>query len=67
MAVAGIVLTVTLGHQAEVVEAVKNLPGVAEVQAVRTGVLWVCENEQCLEHHKKWMQKSGRTCVMQIV
>ena len=33
----------------------------------RTGVLWVCENEQCLEHHKKWMQKSGRTCVMQIV
>ena len=34
MAVAGIVLTVTLGHQAEVVEAVKKLPGVAEVQAV---------------------------------
>ena len=34
MAVAGIVLTVTLGHQAEVVEAVKNHPGVAEVQAV---------------------------------
>lgn len=33
----------------------------------KTGVLWVCENEQCLEHHKKWMEKSGRTCVMQIV
>ena len=33
----------------------------------KTGVLWVCENEQCLSHHKKWMEKSGRTCVMQIV
>ena len=33
----------------------------------RTGVLWVCENEDCLNHHKGWMQKSGRTCVMQIV
>ena len=33
----------------------------------KTGILWVCENEQCLSHHKKWMEKSGRTCVMQIV
>ena len=33
----------------------------------KTGVLWVCENEQCLNHHKEWMGKSGRTCVMQIV
>jgi predicted metal-dependent peptidase len=33
----------------------------------KTGILWVCENESCLNHHKKWMEKSGRTCVMQIV
>ena len=32
----------------------------------KTGILWVCENEACLEHHKSWMEKSGRTCVMQI-
>ena len=34
MAVAGIVLTVTLGHQSEVAEALKSVPGVTEVQAV---------------------------------
>ena len=32
----------------------------------KTGLLWVCENQSCLDHHKKWMEKSGRTCVMQI-
>ena len=31
-----------------------------------TGILWVCENESCLKQHKKWMEKTGRTCVMQI-
>lgn len=31
-----------------------------------TGILWVCENEDCLNHNKEWMEKSGRTCVMQI-
>lgn len=31
-----------------------------------TGILWVCENESCMKQHKKWMEKSGRTCVMQI-
>ena len=35
-------------------------------EGFRTGILWVCENENCLEHHKHWMEKSGRTCVMQI-
>ena len=30
-------------------------------------ILWVCENESCLEHHREWMEKSGRTCIMQIV
>lgn len=33
----------------------------------KTGILWVCENGSCLSHHKHWMEKSGRTCVMQIV
>ena len=33
----------------------------------KTGILWVCENESCLSHHKHWMEKSGRTCIMQIV
>ena len=33
----------------------------------KTGILWVCENEHCLSHHKQWMEKYGRTCVMQIV
>ena len=36
-------------------------------EGFKTGILWVCENEESLEHHKKWMEKSGRTCVMQIV
>lgn len=36
-------------------------------EGFKTGILWVCENESCLEHHKRWMEKSGRTCVMQIV
>ena len=35
-------------------------------EGFKTGILWVCENEDCLNHHKHWMEKSGRTCVMQI-
>lgn len=35
-------------------------------EGFKTGILWVCENEDCLNHHKRWMEKSGRTCVMQI-
>ena len=33
-------------------------------QGFKTGLLWVCENESCLQAHKNWMEKSGRTCVM---
>ena len=36
-------------------------------EGFRTDILWVCEDESCLEQHKSWMEKSGRTCVMQIV
>lgn len=36
-------------------------------EGFKTGILWVCEDENCLEQHKEWMEKSGRTCVMQIV
>lgn len=36
-------------------------------QGFKTGILWVCENESCLKQHKKWMEKTGRTCVMQII
>jgi predicted metal-dependent peptidase len=36
-------------------------------EGFKTNILWVCEDESCLEQHKNWMQKSGRTCVMQIV
>ena len=32
----------------------------------RSGILWVCESEACLKQHKSWMEKTGRTCVMQI-
>jgi predicted metal-dependent peptidase len=39
-------------------------PRIPEV--FKTRILWVCENEDCLEQHKSWMEKSGRTCVMQI-
>ena len=35
-------------------------------EGFKTGLLWVCENQSCLDHHKHWMEKSGRTCVMQI-
>ena len=33
----------------------------------KTGILWVCENESCLNRHRKWMEKYGRACVMQTV
>ena len=33
----------------------------------KANILWVCENESCLEEHRHWMEMSGRTCVMQIV
>ena len=36
-------------------------------EGFKTSILWVCENEASLEQHKHWMQKSGRTCVMQII
>ena len=36
-------------------------------EGFRTDILWVCEDESCLEQHKSWMEKSGRTCVMQII
>lgn len=36
-------------------------------EGFKTDILWVCENESCLSHHKDWMEKSGRTCVMQII
>ena len=36
-------------------------------EGFKTRILWVCENDDCLEQHKSWMEKSGRTCVMQIV
>ena len=32
----------------------------------KTGILWVCENEECLKVNKSWMEESGRTCVMQL-
>ena len=35
-------------------------------EGFKAGILWVCENEDCLNHHKHWMEKLGRTCVMQI-
>ena len=35
-------------------------------EGFKTGILWVCENEDCLNYHRHWMEKSGRTCVMQI-
>ena len=36
-------------------------------EGFKTHILWVCEDESCLEQHRNWMQKSGRTCVMQIL
>ena len=32
----------------------------------RTSLLWVCENEECYNHHRTWMENSGRVCIMQI-
>ena len=32
----------------------------------KTSLLWVCENENCYTSHKKWMEESGRVCIMQI-
>lgn len=35
-------------------------------EGFKTCLLWVCENQLCLDHHKSWMEKCGRTCVMQL-
>ena len=35
-------------------------------EGFKTRILWVCESESCHSRHKTWMEKSGRTCVMQI-
>ena len=32
----------------------------------KTGLLWVCENQDCQDHHKSWMETMGRTCVMEL-
>ena len=32
----------------------------------KTGLLWVCENQDCLNQHKSWMEAMGRTCVMEL-
>lgn len=32
----------------------------------KAGLLWVCENQDCLDHHKSWMETMGRTCVMEL-
>ena len=32
----------------------------------KPGLLWVCENQDCLDHHKSWMETMGRTCVMEL-
>lgn len=29
-------------------------------------VLWVCENEKCMEKNGSWMENSGRVCVMEL-
>ena len=28
-------------------------------EGFKAGLLWVCENEDCLQAHKRWMEKSG--------
>lgn len=35
-------------------------------EGFKTGLLWVCENQDCLNHHKSWMETMGRTCVMEL-
>lgn len=32
----------------------------------RTSLLWVCENEECYNTHRHWMERLGRVCTMQI-
>ena len=35
-------------------------------EGFKAGLLWVCENQDCLNHHKSWMETMGRTCVMEL-
>ena len=35
-------------------------------QGFRTSLLWVCKDETSLSNNKEWMEKSGKTCIMQI-
>ena len=32
----------------------------------RTSLLWVCENEECYNTHRHWMERLGRVCIMQF-
>lgn len=32
----------------------------------RTSILWVCKDETCHSRNREWMEKSGKTCIMQI-
>jgi predicted metal-dependent peptidase len=35
-------------------------------QGFKSSILWVCIDEACHSANKEWMEKSGKTCIMQI-
>ena len=35
-------------------------------QGFRTSLLWVCKDETSLNNNKEWMERCGKTCIMQI-
>ena len=35
-------------------------------KGLRTKVVWICDNEDNYQKHKKWMKKSGRCCTIKL-
>lgn len=33
---------------------------------MRCGIVWVCCDRSCYQHHHGWMEKSGRVCTMEL-
>lgn len=34
---------------------------------IRCKIIWVCEDKNCYEQHRHWMEKSGRVCTIDLI
>jgi predicted metal-dependent peptidase len=35
-------------------------------EGMKTGILWVCVDQESYDEHKDWMSRTGRVCMMQL-